>query len=58
MQFVLPAEWDDEIAERIKPLSKSYSNAPQAKGTLRLESTHERRFESDHSAPLNPAETN
>jgi hypothetical protein len=33
---------DDEIAERIRSLSKPYPNAPQAKRSLRLESIQER----------------
>ena len=39
-KYLLPL--DDEIAERVKPLSKPYPNAPQAKTTLRLESIQER----------------
>jgi hypothetical protein len=39
-KYLLPL--DDEIAERIKLLSKPYPNAPQAKRTLRLESIQER----------------
>jgi hypothetical protein len=39
-KYLLPL--DCEIGERIKSLSKSYPNAPQAKGSLRLESIQER----------------
>jgi hypothetical protein len=39
-KYLLPL--DNEIGERIKSLSKSYPNAPQAKGTLRLNSIQER----------------
>jgi hypothetical protein len=39
-KYLLPL--DDEIAERIKVLSKPYPNAPQAKRTLRLDSIQER----------------
>jgi hypothetical protein len=39
-KYLLPL--NDEIAERINPLSKPYPNAPQAKRTLRLESIQER----------------
>ena len=39
-KYLLPL--DDEMAERIKPLSKSYPNAPQAKKSLRLDSVQER----------------
>jgi hypothetical protein len=40
LKYLLPV--DDEIAERVKALSKPYLNAPQAKRTLRLESIQER----------------
>jgi hypothetical protein len=39
LKYLLPL--DDEIAHRIKSLSKPYPNAPQAKRTLRLESIQE-----------------
>ena len=39
-KYLLPL--DDEIAERVRPLSKPYPNAPQVKTTLRLESIQER----------------
>jgi hypothetical protein len=39
-KYLLPL--DDEIAERVKLLSKPYPNAPQAKRTLRLEPIQER----------------
>jgi hypothetical protein len=39
-KYLLPL--DDEIAERIQPLSKPYPNAPQAKESLRLEPIQER----------------
>ena len=39
-KYLLPL--DEEIAELIKPLSKPYSNAPQAKTALRPESIQER----------------
>jgi hypothetical protein len=39
LKYLLPL--DDQVAERIKPLSKPYPNAPQAKRTLRLDSIQE-----------------
>ena len=39
LKYLLPL--DDEIAERIRALSKPYPNAPQARRTLRLESIQE-----------------
>ena len=39
-KYLLPL--DDEIAERIRQLSKPYLNAPQAKESLRLDSIQER----------------
>ena len=39
-KYLLPL--DDEIAERMKRLSKPYPNAPQAKRTLRLDPIQER----------------
>jgi len=40
LKYLLPL--DNEVAERIKQLSKPYPNAPQAKESLRLESIQER----------------
>ena len=38
-KYLLPL--DDEMSERVEPLSKPYPNAPQAKKSLRLESIQE-----------------
>ena len=39
-KYLLPL--DEDIAQRVRQLSKSYPNAPQAKIALRLESIQER----------------
>lgn len=48
-KYLLPL--DNEIAERIKLLSKPFPHAPQAKTTLRLDSIQERGCESHPGAP-------